>query len=217
MWDRHRSRLVRAATAILALAVVAGLVELSPSALSSTMPARPAGSVVLSRQRPGRQLSFASLGSFKPAASEVFGEGTLSVNPGRPNVVAWCGEGYVSIQDGRSVLHLPTAAALKAIARWLRGRAGRVRDLLSPGCSRHWARTSLRRLRTLARLRRPPHAAGHQRFVRPLHRRLRQDVVLRARARGTSELSFGRFSYGHCGQGTGELLIRARCALQGHC
>jgi len=199
--DRHRSRLARGATAILALAVLAGLVEPPPSALSSTLPARRAGSVVLSRQRPGRQLSFASLGSFKPAASEVFGEGTLSVNPRRPKVVAWCGEGYVSIQDGRSVLHLATAAALKAIARWLAGRAGAQygtschQVALGPGPGQAFAAFVL--WPDCDALRTPPVIDGSFGLYTDDYGRTWSFVPT---PRGLSELSFGRFSYGRSGQ-----------------
>lgn len=122
MWDRGRLALIAGVTLVVAL--LSGFLAPGAAALPASPSAPPGRPVGLSEQYLSSEASFAGLGNFKPLQEQVFGEGTLSVNPRRRGVVAWCGTGYMGLQDGRTVVHVPTAGALRRIAAWLAGRAG---------------------------------------------------------------------------------------------
>lgn len=117
------SRLRAVPVAVLTALVAITLVPV-PAALASSGPTSTGSAVRTAASQAGRVTSFAGLGEFKPLSTETFGEGTLSVNPARPGVVAWCAGGSVAVQGLHSETEVPTTAAIKRIASWLAGRAG---------------------------------------------------------------------------------------------
>ncbi len=117
------SRLRAVPVAVLTALVAITLVPV-PAALASSGPTSTGSAVRTAASQAGRVTSFAGLGEFKPLSTETFGEGTLSVNPARPGVVAWCAGGSVAVQGLHSETEVPTTATLKRIASWLAGRAG---------------------------------------------------------------------------------------------